>query len=93
MQTHVVVGRFLKSDGSPYAGEITFLPEKLWTVENGKAYAALAPRIQLDDGKFRAEVSVGHYIVTCPLGKWRIKISETLEGTSYLSDHLPSRFR
>lgn len=93
MQTRVVVGRFLKADGTPIEGEITFMPEKLWIVEYGTAMAKLAPRIQLNDGKFEAEVSVGHYIVTCPLGKWRIKIVETADQKSYLSDLLPSRFR
>lgn len=92
MQTQTVVGRFLKSDGTPIDGEIVFLPEKLWKVEYGVAMATLAPRVQLEDGKFEADLSPGYYKVICPLGAWRIKIAAT-EDKSYLSDHLPSRFR
>jgi len=94
MQTQTIVGRFLKTDGTPVEGEIIFLPEKLWIVEYGIAVATLAPRITLEDGRFEADVTPGIYTVVCPLGKWKVKIKETEDGGhSFLSDVLPSRFR
>ena len=92
MQTQIIVGRFLKSDGTPVEGEIVFLPDKLWTIEYGIAMATLAPRVQLEDGRFEAEVTPGHYTVVCPLGEWRVKITASDEPT-FLADHLPSRFQ
>lgn len=92
MKTQVLAGRFLKTDGTPYEGEVMFIPVDLWEVEEGITWAKRAPRVPLVDGRFEVEVSVGEYRVYTPIGRWVINVKAT-DRIGYLSDHLQSRLK
>lgn len=92
MDTQVLVGRILHDDDTPYEGKIMFVPRDLWVMEHGICVARLAPVIELDEGRFVAELSLGKYTVHTPIGSWKIRVRKCAT-VDFLSNHLPSRYK
>jgi len=92
VKTQVLCGRFLKSNGQPFGGEIEFLPVEIGYEEDGIYYAHKAPHMVLEDGNFSVELDVTEYFVYTPIGRWRVSIKGK-DGVGFLSDYLPSRFQ
>jgi hypothetical protein len=75
-----VTGCFLRH-GQPVQGLVRFTPERLWVVEDGITWAALAPHAELVGGRFTVQLTPTdtdtvpwYYQIECPAGTWRFRI-------------------
>lgn len=96
MRTHRVSGRFVTEEGEAVAGEISFIPSRIWLEEDGVTYPCLAPEVVLEDGGFAVDITgtdtddlPWHYQVISPVGKWTIKAGQ--DDSHFLCDLLPKR--
>lgn len=75
-RTCTITAAFNHRDGTPAHGQVRFTPSRLWVIQEGIAWACLAPVITLKpDGSFVAEVTATdtdqvrwYYIVETPAG-------------------------
>jgi|SRR5215510_2760384 len=75
-----VVGGFSQG-GRPAQGLIQFIPSRLWVIDEGTAWATLAPTVRLDEhGNFavlltptNADTVPWCYLVKCETGSWLIR--------------------
>jgi hypothetical protein len=76
-----VYGSFARGQ-TPVQGLVRFTPERLWVIENGICWAALAPWTELDaEGRFEVlltptdtDTVPWYYLVETPAGNWRIRV-------------------
>ena len=94
MKPVTVQGSFVTENGERVEGVVGFVPEPLWVMEDGKAYATLAPVATLVDGSFKVELTptnVGrsgrdtwHYKAITPAGIFKIAVPRG--GPHYLKE-------
>lgn len=72
-----VVGQFVRGE-TPVRGRVRFTPDQLWVIEEGVAWATLAPEAELwEDGRFAVELTASSwwkYLVETPAGEFHLRI-------------------
>ena len=82
MPTRVVVNGRLTWNGTPIQGTVRFTPKRLWVIDQGIAWACLAPEVELDaDGCFVVYLTPTDtdevwwtYLVEAPGGQYEISV-------------------
>jgi hypothetical protein len=89
-----ISGSFVRADGSPVTGRVSFKPSILWVYEDKQAWPCLAPDVLLVNGEFSVQVTPTScgvipftYEVTTPAGIWKLKV----ERDGLLKDLLPAK--
>src|SRR5436190_1376549 len=94
-----VTGSFHRN-GRPAKGLVRFTPERLWVMQGGTTWAALAPTVELDeDGSFEAGVTATdtdaihwRYQVETPAGTYRVEVLHKTAGhrlKELMNEHRP----
>lgn len=80
-RTVTVTGAFTRRELEPVQGRVSFLPERLWVIDQGIAWACLAPEVELVNGAFSVELTATdtdsvpwYYRVDTPAGNWRLHV-------------------
>lgn len=78
--TVTVTGSFARND-RPVRGRVRFVPERLWVIEAGVAWATLAPDVELIDGRFTVlltptdtDTVPWYYTLESPIGTTRFRV-------------------
>ena len=85
--TCTITGSF-EQGKRPVQGLVRFTPERLWVIQEGIAWAVLAPEIELEaDGSFVVQVTPTNidpvpwrYLVETPAGSFKISVAMTEMG-------------
>lgn|SRR5678815_4454559 len=84
----VVTGSFIHKNGRPVRGRLRFTPCRMWVIQDGVAWATLAPEVTLEqNGSFSVQVTPTDsddvqwcYTVDTPAGRFWIAVPSDAVG-------------